>query len=342
MKPSSRIPVVSVVTPCYNAEPFVAETIESVLAQTHPRVELIVVDDGSSDGSWDVIRSFDDRVTAVQQPNSGVARARNLGAEHATGEFLLFVDADDLLAPDTVEALLSAADGERTIAACGWSRLVRRDDEWTVVPAEMPFPLTHEDPLQAWLRGEWIAGCSLLWPRSLFHEIGGYDETLTADEDGDLMYRALLAGARLAYADGGQSFYRAHGSERVSLSVDVFAEHRVHSRMRVFERVEEELRRQERWEEYREAMGIAYQGLAQRVFAAQPDLAREALRRGEAYAGRRAVAPTLPGRLLVWLLGMERKERLVQGLASLGVMTGRRREMAARGRLPAESGEDRS
>lgn len=325
--------LVSVITPCYNAAPFLAETARSVATQSYPWIEHLVVDDGSTDGSWEVIEGLGDSVRAFRRENGGAARARNFGAAHARGEWILFLDADDLIAPDTVEALLEAAAGRTdSIAACRWSRLVRRGGGWVTEPAEVPFPLTGHDPLAAWLRGEWIAGCSLLWPTRLFRELGGYDESLTADEDGDLMYRALARGTPLLIAAGGESFYRSHGDTRMSLSVDVYSEHRFYSRLRVFEKLEDELRRQDRWENYRTALGIAYHGLAQRTFASRPELAREALRRGEAYAGRRAIAPTLPGRLLVGLLGMDGKERIVQALARVGIMTASRRELLSRGR----------
>ena len=180
-------------------------------------------------------------------------------------------------------------------------------------------------------KGEWIAGCSLLWPAALFEKLGGYDETLTADEDGDIMYRALLSGAELGVAERGESYYRAHGGERLTVSQDIFADHRFRSRMRVFETVETALRERGDWEDYRKLVGEAYHGLAQRTFVARPDLAAEALARGEEYAGRLAIAPTLPGRILVRLFGMDGKERLVNALAQMGIMSRGRREMIHRG-----------
>ena len=323
---------ISVVIPCYNAEHFVAETIESVLAQSYPWVDIVVVDDGSTDGSWEVIHAFGREVRAFQKENGGAAKARNLGASRAIGQSLLFLDADDLLSPDALEGLAEALDGrDDAIAACRWLRLAMDGDEWATFPAEMPFPLTDADPLAAWLKGEWIAGCSLLWPTALFEELGGYDETLTADEDGDIMYRALLSGTELVFAERGESYYRAHGKGRLSVSQDIFADHRFRSRMRVFEKVEAALRERGDWEDYRRLVGEAYHGLAQRTFVARPDLASEALQRGEEYAGRLAIAPTLPGRILVRLLGMGGKERLVNALAQVGIMSRGRRDMLRRG-----------
>ena len=116
-------PLVTVITPCCNAAPFVAETIESVLAQSYPHIEHIVIDDGSVDASWEVIQKYVPRVTAVRlERNRGGSYARNRGAERARGEFLMFLDADDLIAPDTIGALVKAARQQTgAIAMCGAS-----------------------------------------------------------------------------------------------------------------------------------------------------------------------------------------------------------------------------
>ncbi len=98
-------PLISIVIPCYNAESHIGEAISSALAQTYAPIEVIVVDDGSSDGSAAVIRSFGDAVRSVSIENQGAASARNLGLELARGELIQFLDADDLLHPDKLERM---------------------------------------------------------------------------------------------------------------------------------------------------------------------------------------------------------------------------------------------
>src|SRR5690242_15286562 len=100
--------IVSIVIPCYNYARFLPDAVGSVLAQTFPNWELIVVDDGSTDATSTTARQLmarhpDRRMRVFQQPNAGPAAARNTGAERASGEYLLFLDADDMLAPTLLE-----------------------------------------------------------------------------------------------------------------------------------------------------------------------------------------------------------------------------------------------
>lgn len=97
----------SIVIPCYNTERFIAEAIQSALAQTYPIAEIVVVNDGSTDGSLEIIKSFSG-ISVVSQANGGLSAARNAGLSHVTGDYVVFLDADDRLLPDAVELHLAA------------------------------------------------------------------------------------------------------------------------------------------------------------------------------------------------------------------------------------------
>lgn len=337
-------PLVSVVVPCFNAAAYVGETIESVLAQTYGHLELLVVDDGSSDRSPEIVQSYAERsggrLLALRQPNGGLSNARNHGVARARGEYVFFLDADDLIAPDTLASLVAAANGKAAaIGVCGWRRLRQTETGWEPTPAELEIPAPDADHLRAWLEGQWIPICSLLWPRDLLLRLGGFDESLTTNEDGDLMWRALAEGARLVFAQAGESFYRTHGDQAVSMSRDMFSEHRYRSRVRTLEKLTVRLRELGLWERYREPVGIAYHNIALLGFEAHPVLARECLKLGERYAGKRAVSRTRLGRILVRLVGLERKERLIQTLAQLGLRTSERKLVLRHRQLHAGSAE---
>ncbi len=113
----SAAPLVSVLICSYNYERFVGQTIESALRQTWPRVEVVVVDDGSTDGSWAVISSFGDRIKAIRQANGGQGAAYNTCFANSNGEWLIFLDCDDLLDEDCVERCMrQARDGVHKVA----------------------------------------------------------------------------------------------------------------------------------------------------------------------------------------------------------------------------------
>jgi glycosyltransferase involved in cell wall biosynthesis len=327
---SSEFPLVSVVTPCYNAGAFIAETINSVRAQTYPAVEHIVVDDGSTDGSGRIIARFAPPLTPLYLgQNRGGSFARNRGAERAVGEFLMFLDADDILGPTTIAALVAAVrDRAGCIAYCSWQRLRSKGSRWLAVAPEVRLPVPGADPLRGWLTGAWVPTCSLLWRREDYVSTGGWDEELTWGNDGDLMLRALAGGARLIKADGAETLYRHHGAARLSVSSNFASEREFRSQMRVFEKLEAELVRQGRLADYAVPIGVAYYDLVSRALQqGHRDLAGECLRQGKRLAGGRAISRTAAGRLLVRLLGMERKERIAAALARIGIASAQRRQI---------------
>jgi glycosyltransferase involved in cell wall biosynthesis len=321
--------LVSVVTPCYNSARFLGETIASVAGQTYPAVEHIVVDDGSTDGSWAIVESHRDRVRGVRlDGNRGGGHARNRGAEAARGAYLMFLDADDTIGPATIGALVEAIEsGGPEIVFTDWKRLFRLDDGWVEGPREHSLPAADSDPLAGWLEGVWVPPCAVLWSRGAYDATGGWDESLLVNQDGDLMMRALANGASLGFALGGTAFYRDHGGERLTVSGTTFSERQLRSLVRVLEKLRLQLEARGKFEAYREPLGVAYQRLA--LGAArqgQYAISRECAAIGEEYAGRRAISRTAPGRLLAWLVGVERKERLVTALAERGVATKARRQ----------------
>ena len=112
---------ITVVTPAYNAAPYVADALRSVLGQTHHDLRLVVVDDGSTDATTAVVTGFSDsRLSLIRQPNAGVAAARNRGMAAAEGDALLFLDADDWLAPTALATLAATLDAApEAVAAVG-------------------------------------------------------------------------------------------------------------------------------------------------------------------------------------------------------------------------------
>ena len=331
--------LVSVIIPCYNAEPYVSETIRSVLDQTYARVEVIVVDDASADGSGGVIQGFADRVRAVRLPkNRGGSHARNRGAELAQGDYLMFLDADDLLGSDTLAVLVDAirgAPGKIAIAPWSWFRL-GPDGLWTDAPSEVPQPSRErERALRDWISGaSWAPPCAVLWERDVYERTGGWDDQVSLNDDGDLMMRALADGAEIIPLAEGRSYYRVHPESRVSVSTNLFDGGRIRSGMRVLEKLVARLEANGEVADYRVSLAIGYQRLALTAFHfGHIDLARECQRRGRSFGGTRIVSPTKVGRVLERLVGLEAKERVAALAARFRIATVGRRTRIRRAQL---------
>ena len=200
---------VSAVIPVHNGRRYVAEAIESVLAQTTPPIECIVVDDGSTDDTAAVVERFGAAVTLVRQLQSGVSRARNRGAELARGQLVAFLDHDDAWLPDKIECQLAALmASDATMALCAMDVI---DAGGRSVGA---LRLSARTDLLAGMLlfdGTETVSCSstgLIWSER-FQALGGFDAVLSQSADWDLLVRVLLAG-EIAYVDRPLVRYRVH------------------------------------------------------------------------------------------------------------------------------------
>lgn len=179
---------VSVIIPAYNAAAFVCEAVNSALAQTHPDVEVIVVDDSSTDDTPDVLARYGSRIRVHRQPNGGVSSARNTGASLATGDWVSFLDADDVWAPRKIEAQLEAVGGG------AWAYTNRYNFGARGAVPEIQTDVTRMSEgdvfIPLLLRGNFITVSSVMMRTALFEELGGFYHQKGGCEDWDLWLRA--------------------------------------------------------------------------------------------------------------------------------------------------------
>jgi glycosyltransferase involved in cell wall biosynthesis len=177
---------VSVVIPAYNAERFVSESINSALAQTHSDVEVIVVDDSSTDGTARVLERYGSEIRVHRQPNAGAATARNAGASLATGEWLAFLDADDLWERTKLERQLA----DSAAAAWAYSNRTNFGSRGDVPVLQSDVTAMHDGDVFIQLLSEnFITSSSVLIRRELFRQLGGFNTQLRNAEDWDLWLR---------------------------------------------------------------------------------------------------------------------------------------------------------
>lgn len=206
-------PLVSILIPAFNAERWIADSIRSALAQTWQSTEIIVVDDGSSDGTADVARQFASKnVVVVSAENRGLTPTRNHLQNLAQGDFLQWLDADDLLAPDKIERQLAAlADGEsrKILLSSPWAHFSYRTRFAHFVPNSLWNDLS---PVEWLLRkmGENLHMQTATWltSRELVEAAGPWDMRLKSDDDGEYFCRVLLASEGTRFVPEGRVFYR--------------------------------------------------------------------------------------------------------------------------------------
>jgi glycosyltransferase involved in cell wall biosynthesis len=214
-------PLVSILIPAYNAQMWVADTLGSALAQTWPRKEIIVVDDGSTDQTLAIARQFaSSQVSVVSQPNQGAAAARNKAFSVCQGDYVQWLDADDLLAPDKIAKQIEESEkvaSDRTLLSGGWAYFMYRSNKAKFVPTVLWQDLS---PLE-WLclkmeravfmqTGTWLAS------RKLTEDAGPWDTRLLGDDDGEYFCRVLLASESVRFVPEAKAFYRISGPESLS------------------------------------------------------------------------------------------------------------------------------
>jgi len=190
-------PLVSIIIPCYNAEAYVGEAIESALGQTYPNVAVIVIDDGSTDGSLEVIRGFGSRVRWGTGPNRGGGAARNQGLALARGELVQFLDADDLLYRNRLAVIVPAALSSPSTVV--YSAYDNRDQNGNVLGGLKAPPRTHEDPVSFVLNHIGLQTSAPLHRWVKLVAIGGFREDLPCAQERDLHLRLACDGVDFRY-----------------------------------------------------------------------------------------------------------------------------------------------
>ena len=205
---------VSIVIPCHNVQEHLPKALDSALVQDHPGTEIVCVDDGSTDGTAHVLADraarFPEKIRVITQVNKGASAARNAGAAATSGDYLQFLDADDVILPDKISAQLALA------RSSGYPGLIVGDFE-QVMPNGLLLPALalHDQPWMALIQTRMGTTSANLWKRDALIAAGGWNEHLASSQDYELMFRLLRIGTPVVW----DAHIRTHVLKRVSGSI---------------------------------------------------------------------------------------------------------------------------
>ncbi len=310
-------PLVSVIVPAFNRRYVVHDTLESIFHQTYRPLEVLLVDDGSTDGTVRILDDWTARrntkgefeVTCYQQVRAGAAAARNHGFSRSRGEFVQFLDSDDLLAPGKIQRqvrpLLAAP--SKTAVFGGWRRFaVKGGRILTYPPPDLPRTGSF---LKDWLAGRFACSHCFLWRRADLMATGLWDESLSRNQDGDLVMRFVLGGGKMVFVEGGLSYYRTYLDSSPRIVGDL-GRKALESDLRVHMQVEAALKERGALQNYREVLARAYYELAEDAALTSEEVRAAGLARFKALS-RRGRIPGGPGtRFLRRILGLRLKKKI--------------------------------
>jgi glycosyltransferase involved in cell wall biosynthesis len=206
-------PLVSILIPAFNAQPFIADAVKSALGQTWQRKEIIIVDDGSTDQTLAIARQFTSKeVSVCTQPNQGAASARNKAFSVCQGDYIQWLDADDLLAPDKIARQLEALGdcrSKRTLLSSAWGHFIYQPLRARFCPTSVWCDLAPVEWLLRYFeRGHWMQTATWLVSRELTEIAGPWDTRLLGDDDGEYFSRIILASDGIRFIPEAKVFYR--------------------------------------------------------------------------------------------------------------------------------------
>ncbi|MDZ7339514.1 MAG: glycosyltransferase [candidate division KSB1 bacterium] len=208
------MPCVSVIIPAYNSELYIRETIDSVLQQTFKDLEVIVVNDGSTDQTASIVKALtDDRIHLISKANGGTASARNLGIRNSTGKYIQLLDADDLILPDKLARQVELLDSNPCVDVVYSSFRYFYHDRCDLYAPDWLRP-PSDDPYRELVRGSIFPPNAALFRREIAERVGMFNTNLISAEDWDFWIRVARSGATFLFHDELYALYRQHTSNK--------------------------------------------------------------------------------------------------------------------------------
>jgi len=203
---------VSIIIPLYNSANYISETVTSALAQTWKNFEIIIVDDGSTDNSYSLAKSFESHILKVyRQEHKGACAARNLAYSKSSGDYVQYLDADDLLSPEKIEQQIKLiCDENYIVSTCNSLRFQKNIDKYinTGLSVSKNYVTPIEYILDVWETDDYLCLHAWLFPRTLIDLAGPWDISLQRFQDPEFISRVLISTKEIRFSATGKAFYR--------------------------------------------------------------------------------------------------------------------------------------
>jgi glycosyltransferase involved in cell wall biosynthesis len=294
---------VSIIIPCYNSLPFIKETLDSVFRQTYERIEVIIIDDGSTDGTLDFLKTLDKPGLVVKaNTGKGACAARNYGFELSTGAYIQFLDADDLLSARKLEKQVKDLEQfPKRVSMCSTAHFYNDPSNGTIV--DRPFLYSTDQPHQFLLHlyggngkdYNMVQTSAWLTPRVLIEKAGLWDDSLAKDQDGEFFCRVVVNSEGLIYQPEVLNYYRKHiGGQNIANQ-----KQKIHleSQLAALKSKANELNSWSQTEAYKNAFALQYKILAINAYPEFKALSIYAMDNVKALGGS-VYVPVLGGKLI--------------------------------------------
>lgn len=313
---------ISIITPAYNAAEFLRPLRDSLIAQDLPELEWIVVDDGSDDGSAELLQQLQSEggidLKVLRNPRKGACAARNHGLHNSSGQWVKFLDADDLLASGHLRAFLPAMPALDQPLPFLVGNTRERYDTAGAEPRyrDIPVPADNAtDTLRKLCRTPSFHHSACLFPREMIGPADLWNESLLADQDGNFLIRLLVNGARIRIVHTPPFIYRQHNSPgRITAGGSL---KKMESRIESLRHIEACMRERGILESYRESLAQCYERLATRCAREYPQVMKQALQLAKAQYPRYRSSQPPHRRITQKLIGLRASTLLWNRLSSL-------------------------
>lgn len=298
--------LVSIIIPLYNAVSFLEDTLQSVLQQSYKNIEVIVIDDDSTDGSFELAKKFESTTVKVEKNiGKGACAARNYGFALSKGDYIQFLDADDLLSTNKIESQVKALNGSQNqLAVCNTIHFYDTPD--TGICTDVDYVFSTETPEELFIKlwggldanMNMIQTSAWLTPRALIEVAGPWNEQLAKDQDGEFFARVGLQSQGIIYVPESKNYYRKHikGS---NIAAQKQRKH-IESNLMATDLKADYLFEKLKSKEARKAIASQYKWVAMEAWPIFPKITSMALKKCEDLGGSN-FSPVLGGQIIEWI-----------------------------------------